>query len=101
MALGSIGLSYADFAAMTVPEFTAIYDAWRTHEYEREKAEWERTRTMGVWILQPYMKKKLTLKELLRFPWDNDRVKDDELGSAADAVPSTAERFSDLLDKLA
>lgn len=101
MALGSIGMSYADFAAMTVPEFTAIYDAWRTHEYDKERAEWERVRTVGVWILQPYMKKKLTPKELLRFPWDNDKPKDEAVGGAADAGPSTAERFSALLDKIA
>ena len=38
-------------------------------EEERQKAEWERLRMLGSWILAPYSKN-MTPKKLLPLPWD-------------------------------
>lgn len=41
-------------------------------EHERQKADWERLRILGLWVLSPHTKKgsALTAERLLPLPWD-------------------------------
>lgn len=49
-------------------------------ESERQKAEWERLRTLGFWVVSPHTKKgsNLTPKKLLPLPWDKTFVEENK-----------------------
>jgi hypothetical protein len=49
-------------------------------ESERQKAEWERLRILGTWILTPHTKKgsELTPKKLMALPWDKSFVEENK-----------------------
>ena len=44
---------------------------------QKEKMDWERTRWLGMMILQPHMKKgkRIKPKDLIRFPWEKGESK--------------------------
>jgi hypothetical protein len=39
-------------------------------EEDRQRAEWERLRVLGAWVIAPYSKVSMTPKKLLPLPWD-------------------------------
>lgn len=54
-----------------------FYKTWLGKELEYEKkqrAEWERLRMLGMWVLSPYSKN-LTPNKLIQFPWDKPKGK--------------------------
>ena len=68
MALGQLGLSLADFCALTPAEFTAAATA---HE-RQERAAWERARLICGCSLQPYAEAHFDIRKALPFPWDSE-----------------------------
>lgn len=70
LALGQVGLSYDDFCRCTPVEFGHVYKAYSEQEEARHHDRWERMRLLATIVIQPHVKKKLTAKSLMRFPWD-------------------------------
>jgi len=67
-----MGLSPFAFYAMTLEEFNQAVKGWNEVQENRERGEWERTRWLGVLVLQPHLRKgrKLKPKDLAEFPWE-------------------------------
>ena len=76
MALGQLGLSLADFCALTPAEFTAAATA---HE-RQERAAWERARLICGCTLQPYAEAHFDIRKALPYPWDEGGESDGERG---------------------
>ena len=98
VALGCIGLSYDDFCNLYAQEFAAINKAWYQQQEALQQGEWERTRILAAFTIQPHVKKKLTPEKLLPLPWDRKKKR-----AAADAPKLTKEqqhqRFKELLHR--
>ena len=91
LALGSVGISLADFDALTPTEFEEVYRCWeRSHLRE----PWEQARFLACSNLQPWSKKSLKVTDVCRFTWD-----DEHLGKQT-TEPSTRERFEEVCKKL-
>lgn len=84
LALGRIGLSRADFEALTYEEFEAVAEAHRQAAEERERGAWERARTVAAIVIQPHVRRRLTPAQLLPLSWDKARP------SAATDAPTAA-----------
>lgn len=69
LALGSMGMSYADFARLTPDEFELVYRQWHT-THVREP--WEMARFMACCTLQPYSKRALKARDVCHFAWDGE-----------------------------
>lgn len=70
--MGCMGMSRDDFCRCTPSEFYAAYGAWNDMRQQRERAEWERARMQCLCALQPYSKKQLSARDVMRFPWDEE-----------------------------
>lgn len=62
----------ADFDRLTPEEFGAIYDCWYKSGEATARRSWEQTRFLGMCVLAPYSKHKLTPAEVLPLPWDGE-----------------------------
>jgi len=40
--------------------------------YKTDESSWEQTRFLGSLVLAPYSKKKLSPRDIIKFPWDKD-----------------------------
>jgi len=63
-------MSYEDFERCTPSEFKAVCDCWREREERRRREGWERTRMESLCTLQPWSRKRLEARDVLRFAWD-------------------------------
>ncbi len=79
MALGCAGMSADDFCRCTPSEFDEVMKAWHAREERRERMGWEQVRTVCLFALQPYSKKPLEAKDIMRFAWDEDETKPEAL----------------------
>jgi Phage tail assembly chaperone protein, TAC len=59
--LGELQLTPATFWHLTPREFAILHAGF----HRRQDREWEKVAALGLWVLAPYSKKKLTIKELL------------------------------------
>lgn len=92
LAVGSIGMSLADFCRCTPHEFHCIYRSW---EKTRMREPWEQTRFLACCMLQPWSKKTLKVTDVCRFEWDAERK------ATAPEAESTKERFEELKKRMA
>lgn len=69
IGLGYLGLSEEELENSTFVTFNYRYEGYM----EREYIEWDRTRTLALFLLQPHLGKnsKLTPRDLLPLPIDN------------------------------
>ena len=74
-ALGSIGLSLSDFCDLTPTEYAATCKAWNDRKDEIYRDEWERMRLHAAITSQPHVKKKIDVKKLIKFSWEQPKVK--------------------------
>ena len=65
-------MSLHDFERCTPSEFFAIYKAWLELRTQQSREEWERTRYQCLFAVQPHSSKRLTLEEIIRFPWERE-----------------------------
>lgn len=72
IAIGNIGMLLDDFFRLEVPEFHAIYNAWKEQEEQKDRDSWERARMIATICIQPYSKKSLSPKKVLHLPWDDE-----------------------------
>ena len=63
-------MSVQDFCRCTPSEFRHIYDSWNDKETKREQRNWERTRLLCCYIIQPYSKKEIKVTDVIKFPWE-------------------------------
>lgn len=69
--MGCIGLSRADFLALTPEELDACIGQWLRREENRFRAGWEQARLAGYLALLPYAKKGIKEpQDLFRFAWE-------------------------------
>lgn len=61
---------------MTPREFANARIAWEELEESRQRSEWERTRLIGVWVLNAQGAKIDSPKKLMTFPWEKTPVQD-------------------------
>ena len=61
-----------DFCRCTPAEFSAIARRWMEMRQQQRREQWEQTRMTCLCLLQPYSKKKLTPRDVMRFDWDNE-----------------------------
>ncbi len=73
IAIGNIGMLLDDFLRLEVPEFHAIYNAWKDAEERKDRDAWERARMVATICIQPYSKRSLSPKKVLRLPWDEEQ----------------------------
>ncbi len=69
--MGAMGMGLADFCSMTPEEFRQAHRAWLETEESRMRGNWEMTRTLSAFVLQPWSKKRLKPSDVLKFPWDS------------------------------
>lgn len=69
-----MGLSLADFCALTPAEFTAVAAA---HE-RQERGAWERARLICGCALQPYAEAHFDIRKALPYPWDEVEERGEE-----------------------
>ena len=72
-ALGCVGLSLADFCALTPAEFRAVCCSWTERCDADTQGAWERMRLLAAITIQPHVKRRLTPGQLLPLPWDRKR----------------------------
>ncbi len=92
IAMGCMGISREDFCRCTPSEFYAAYEAWIEMRQLEERGSWERMRMQCVCSLQPYSKKRLTARDVMQFPWEEE-------GEAASAKPEPPLSREELLDR--
>ena len=77
--MGAIGMSVEDFCRCTPAEFRSVADAWRRAEEHRERSGWEQTRMQCLCMLQPYSRHRLSPRDVMRFPWDEEETQTEKL----------------------
>lgn len=90
-------MSHTDFCRCTPPEFQAIFDQWHNRERNLDRGMWERARMMCICILQPYSKEPLSPTDIIRLPWDEEKL--ESAGTAAmkqEDMPELKRRFSEV-----
>lgn len=72
--MGALGLSLRDFEALTPDEFSAVAAAGK----RKGEEEWERTRALACWMLQPYAGKGKSImpEDLVRFSWEEEKERE-------------------------
>lgn len=68
IAIGGMGMSLADFYALTPFEFSEAYKVWM--QKCEERGAWERVRFALSCLLQPYSRRRLKLSDIAHFHWD-------------------------------
>lgn len=71
--IGVIGMSLADWCALSPDEFAAICKAYNDKEDARLHDEWERMRLLATITIQPHVKNRLHAEKLLPLPWDRGK----------------------------
>ena len=92
IAMGCMGMSRNDFCRCTPSEFYAAWEAWSEVRSMDERARWERMRMQCLCTLQPYSKKKLTARDVMRFPWEES----EERREKGEESPSSRSRENDM-----
>ena len=57
---------------LTPEEYRHVSDAWQECREAMQKDSWERLRVGAAIGIQPWVKKKVTARELVPLPWDVD-----------------------------
>lgn len=96
IALGRIGLSFDDFCRLDYEEFENICGAWHENAETAYRGEWERVRMLAAISIQPHVKKTVTPKKLLPFPWDDAR-KERKVNRPVETAEERLKRFEALM----
>lgn len=66
-------MSRTDFERCTPAEFYQTYEKWNERRKAEERSQWEQTRVIAMYLVQPYSKKRVTAKDVLPLPWDDEQ----------------------------
>lgn len=61
-----------DFRHLTPAEFEAVVSEFNEAHQEAVQGEWERMRLLASITIQPHLRRRLTPRQLLPLPWDNN-----------------------------
>lgn len=75
VAVGCIGLSYAEFCGIEPREFSCIYEAYNNEQTAQYRDKWERMRMLASITIQPHVKNRVIPRKLLEFPWEKKTLK--------------------------
>ncbi len=81
-------MSVTEFERCTPDELSEIFESFSKEREDRIKGDWERTRQLAGLLLQPHLKKKVSPRDLMKFPWDNEPP---EEGDEERPAPMSAE----------
>lgn len=70
LAVGCIGMSRSEFAALTPEEFNAIAEQWHANDTRHYRSGWEQARFVALCCLTPYSKRALKPTDIIRFDWE-------------------------------
>jgi hypothetical protein len=73
-----MGMSMIDFYSCTPLQFKAIYGAWAEAQSTALRQQWEQSRMVCMCMLQPYSKKRLQPRDVMKFPWDKKEQEEAE-----------------------
>lgn len=76
--LGVVGMRLDDFMRLTPNEADAVCHSYNEAEEQRDRGAWERMRMLAAITIQPHVKKRISPKNLIQFPWENIRKTDVE-----------------------
>ena len=76
--MGCIGMSRKDFEQCTPMEFYKVWEHWAQYERDAERNEWERTRVLALFAIQPYTKGNIRAHDILPLPWDVEHKEERE-----------------------
>lgn len=68
-------MSLCDFERLTPDEWRATCQSWHASREEESRERWEQVRWLGTVTVQPHVRKRLSPRDLLHFPWD-DKTKE-------------------------
>lgn len=105
--LGCLGLSFADWCALSPAEFAATCRAYREEQEFATRDAWERMRLLAAVTIQPHVKNKLTPQKLFALPWDDPRNEERGRRNKKDEEPpppmsaeEQKKRFAELVGKV-
>ena len=64
-------MSLCDFEQLTPDEWRATCKSWHASREEESRERWEQVRWLGTVSVQPHVRKRLSPRDLLHFPWDD------------------------------
>ena len=82
---------------MSLEEFTAVCKAYNQKREAESRERWEQTRTLAAIIIQPHLKKRITVQQLLPLPWD--KRKDPEPNKRTLTKEEQLRRFEELVKR--
>ena len=95
-ALGCMGLTLEGFCALEPAEFAAACKAYAEEREQGERRSWERMRLLAAVCIQPHVRKRVSLQQLIPLPWDKaPRKWEKEIVSAKE----DKRRLSDLVKR--
>lgn len=74
VAIGCIGMRWAELDAITMTEFDAIVEAWYEQQHLQSRERWEQTRMLALYTLAPHSRKSLYPRDILEFEWEKREV---------------------------
>lgn len=77
-AAGLVGMSEAEFWDTTPRFLAARHEAFMSHHESLERANWERSRFLALFISAPHSRKKLSVYDLATFPWETQKTELDQ-----------------------
>lgn len=81
---------------MTVDEFDAVASAFNKAKEEEIHDGWERMRMHASICIQPHVRKRVSAKDLIKFPWDTKRLTNKPIPSREEAMKAYHELMARL-----
>ncbi len=91
-------MSLDDFCRLSPDEFAAVCRAYAEAREAEARDGWERMRLLATITIQPHVKRKITARRLLPFPWDNRRPEREE--RPRETREQSLEKLAAVLEKL-
>ena len=80
LALGDVGLSLADWCALTQSEWEAVLQAHN----RKVQRQWEQNRMVAYSAVSPYLPRTTSVTDFMPFPWDHHAATHGEATPSAD-----------------
>ncbi len=72
--MGRMGMSRAEFLAMTPAEFDAAAREWYQAQSEADISAWRRVRRLAAIVIRPHIKKPIAEEKLIPLPGDHSPI---------------------------
>lgn len=89
-------MSAEDFREMTLEEFDATAEAFQKHQEQEYRSGWEQMRLHASICIQPHLKNRVRPKELIVFPWEEEKIEKKPIPSKEEAM----RQYNELMERL-